>query len=143
MRSPAGVNPDGSATKPVSGAIREISCLTSAKPQSSEPVAGQHLLRLRLPIVRAGAACLAAGRLGEDAASGAGPLWHGWPGVDRCHVGHRLDPLRRTDTGRGKAILGGLLDVVAVLVPTGTDHIVEGLILSAMPERLFDLTTAR
>lgn len=44
--------------------------------------------------------------------------------------------------GRGKAILGGLLIVVALLVLTGIDHIIEGLILSAMPEWLIDLTTA-
>ena len=43
--------------------------------------------------------------------------------------------------GRGKAILGGLLIVVALLVLTGTDHLIEGLILSAMPEWLIDLTT--
>ena len=44
--------------------------------------------------------------------------------------------------GRGKAVLGGLLILVGVLVLTGTDHFVEALILSAMPEWLIDLTTA-
>ena len=44
--------------------------------------------------------------------------------------------------GRSKAILGSLLILVAMLVLTGTDHLIEGIILSAMPEWLIDLTTA-
>ena len=44
--------------------------------------------------------------------------------------------------GRGKAILGGLLILVAALVLTGADHMIEGFILSAMPEWLIDLTVA-
>ena len=43
--------------------------------------------------------------------------------------------------GRSKAILGGLLILVALLVLTGADHLIEGLILSVMPEWLIDLTT--
>ncbi len=43
--------------------------------------------------------------------------------------------------GRGKAMLGGLLILVAVLVLTGGDHIIEGLILSVTPDWLIDLTT--
>ena len=51
---------------------------------------------------------------------------------------------RRLMTGatRSKAILGGLLILVAMLVLTGSDHIIEGLILLAMPQWLIDLTTA-
>lgn len=51
---------------------------------------------------------------------------------------------RRLMTGatRSKAILGGLLILVSVLVLTGADHLIEGLILSVMPEWLIDLTTA-
>jgi cytochrome c-type biogenesis protein len=41
----------------------------------------------------------------------------------------------------GKSILGGLLILVAILVLTGVDHVIEGFILSASPEWLIDLTT--
>lgn len=44
--------------------------------------------------------------------------------------------------GRGKTVLGGLLVLVALLVLTGADHLIEGLILSVTPDWLIDLTTA-
>ena len=43
--------------------------------------------------------------------------------------------------GRGKRALGGLLLVVGVMIFTGFDRILEGLLVSASPEWLTDLTT--
>lgn len=42
----------------------------------------------------------------------------------------------------GKRVLGVLLAVVGVLIITGGDHLLEGLIVSASPEWLIDLTTS-
>ncbi len=44
--------------------------------------------------------------------------------------------------GRGKRILGGLLVIVALLILTGGDHLIEGAILSVSPDWLIDATTA-
>jgi cytochrome c-type biogenesis protein len=46
-----------------------------------------------------------------------------------------------TAGGGGKRVLGGLLLVVGVMIFTGLDRILEGLIVSASPEWLTDLTT--
>lgn len=42
---------------------------------------------------------------------------------------------------RGKHVLGGLLLVVGLLILTGTDHLIEGLLVSMTPDWLTDLTT--
>ncbi len=42
---------------------------------------------------------------------------------------------------RGKYVLGGLLFVVGLLILTGTDHLIEGLLVSITPEWLTELTT--
>lgn len=44
--------------------------------------------------------------------------------------------------GTGKRVLGGLLAVVGVLIFTGGDKMLEGLLVSASPDWLVDLTTA-
>ncbi len=44
-------------------------------------------------------------------------------------------------TGRAKRVLGATLVVIAVLVLTGADHLIEGAILSVMPEQIIDWTT--
>lgn len=41
----------------------------------------------------------------------------------------------------GKRVLGGLLALVGVLILTGTDHLIEGLLVSSSPQWLIDLTT--
>lgn len=43
--------------------------------------------------------------------------------------------------GRAKTLLGVVLVVVAVLVLTGADHLIEGAILSVLPDRVIDWTT--
>lgn len=43
--------------------------------------------------------------------------------------------------GKGKAILGGLLVFVGVLILTGGDHLIEGLLIQISPDWLTDLTT--
>lgn len=43
--------------------------------------------------------------------------------------------------GQGKYILGGLLVTVGIFIATGTDRIVEGLVVQASPEWLTELTT--
>lgn len=43
--------------------------------------------------------------------------------------------------GQGKYILGGLLATVGIFIATGTDRIVEGLVVQASPEWLTELTT--
>jgi len=42
----------------------------------------------------------------------------------------------------GKRVLGGLLVVVGLLIVTGGDHLIEGLIVSITPDWLSDLTTS-
>jgi len=42
----------------------------------------------------------------------------------------------------GKYVLGGLLAVVGVLILTGGDHLIEGVLVSITPDWLNDLTTA-
>ncbi|MFA5968839.1 MAG: cytochrome c biogenesis CcdA family protein [Sphingomonas sp.] len=42
----------------------------------------------------------------------------------------------------GKRVLGGLLVVVGLLIVTGGDHLIEGLIVSITPDWLADLTTS-
>jgi cytochrome c-type biogenesis protein len=49
--------------------------------------------------------------------------------------------LMATGSG-GKRVLGGLLAVVGVLIITGTDHLIEGYLVSVSPEWLIDLTTS-
>jgi cytochrome c-type biogenesis protein len=44
--------------------------------------------------------------------------------------------------GNGKRILGGLLAVVAVLILTGGDHLIEGAVLTVSPQWLIDATTS-
>ncbi|KPF62666.1 cytochrome C biogenesis protein [alpha proteobacterium AAP81b] len=43
--------------------------------------------------------------------------------------------------GQGKYILGGILVSVGILIATGSDRIVEGLVVAASPQWLTDLTT--
>lgn len=43
--------------------------------------------------------------------------------------------------GSGKRVLGALLSVVGVLILTGTDRMIEGLLVEASPDWLIDLTT--
>ena len=43
--------------------------------------------------------------------------------------------------GRAKVILGAVLVAIAVLVLTGLDHLIEGAILSVLPEWVIDWTT--
>lgn len=47
-----------------------------------------------------------------------------------------------TAGGRGKQVLGGLLMVVGVLIFTGGDKMIEGVLVSASPDWLVDLTTS-
>ena len=47
-----------------------------------------------------------------------------------------------TAGGAGKQVLGGLLMVVGVLIFTGGDKLVEGVLVAASPDWLVDLTTA-
>jgi cytochrome c-type biogenesis protein len=42
---------------------------------------------------------------------------------------------------RGKYVLGGILLVVGLLILTGWDHLIEGLLVSVTPEWLSDMTT--
>jgi cytochrome c biogenesis protein CcdA len=44
--------------------------------------------------------------------------------------------------GTGKRVLGGLLVAVSLLILTGTDRVFEGIVVSASPQWLTDLTTA-
>lgn len=44
--------------------------------------------------------------------------------------------------GTGKRVLGGLLVVVGVLIFTGGDKLIEGVLVSASPDWLVDLTTS-
>ena len=44
--------------------------------------------------------------------------------------------------GTGKRVLGGLLMVVGVLIMTGSDKLIEGVLVSASPDWLVDLTTS-
>lgn len=44
--------------------------------------------------------------------------------------------------GTGKRVLGGLLMVVGVLIVTGGDKLIEGVLVSASPDWLVDLTTS-
>jgi cytochrome c-type biogenesis protein len=44
--------------------------------------------------------------------------------------------------GRGKRILGGLLILVGIMIVTGIDRTVEGVLVAASPDWLVDLTTA-
>jgi cytochrome c-type biogenesis protein len=49
---------------------------------------------------------------------------------------------RMMATGKtGKTVLGGLLTVVGVMILTGIDRIIEGVLVSASPQWLTDLTT--
>ncbi len=44
--------------------------------------------------------------------------------------------------GRGKYVLGGILIGVGLLIATGSDRIIEGLVVAATPEWITDLTTS-
>jgi cytochrome c-type biogenesis protein len=44
--------------------------------------------------------------------------------------------------GSGKRVLGGILVIVALLILTGGDHAIEGLLIYISPEWLTDLTTS-
>ena len=47
-----------------------------------------------------------------------------------------------TTGGTGKRVLGGLLMIVGVMILTGSDKFVEGVLVSASPDWLVDLTTS-
>ncbi len=47
-----------------------------------------------------------------------------------------------TAGGRGKKVLGGLLMVVGILIFTGGDKMIEGILVAASPDWLVDLTTS-
>lgn len=44
--------------------------------------------------------------------------------------------------GTGKRVLGGLLMVVGMLIMSGGDKLIEGVLVSASPDWLVDLTTS-
>lgn len=48
----------------------------------------------------------------------------------------------RVAGGAGKQVLGGLLAFVGLLILTGGDHIIEGVLVSVSPPWLIDLTTS-
>lgn len=47
-----------------------------------------------------------------------------------------------TAGGKGKQVLGGLLMVVGILIFTGGDKMIEGILVAASPDWLVDLTTS-